>query len=450
MTVTLALGGDAIVTRRFGRVDRDDVTAMLSPFETADCGLLHLEGTVCDRADEAVVPSAEAGGTWLRGPPGVATDLANAGVDVVTHASNHALDFGRGGLAATHEYLALAGVAVAGTGSTLADARLPTYCEVAGARIGVVSASTAFQPAARAGEQRRDVRGRPGVNPLRTHFEVGPNRLAQVRDLAKATGQWIVPGNGEILVHPPGLHNSVTRYVERDEPGIERVLDERDRAGNVRAIEEADRQADVAIAHVHTHAWARDGDLSDPPAFVREFARECVDAGADVVLCQGSHAPLRGMERYAGALICYDPGTLFDTAESSERLPADFYERYAPDLDASATPGEALASRGLGELGEDESEAAYGSAVENPPGGYFSGDVVGTVVVECTFDGDLDLERVELLPGELLDGRRSHDGLPARVAGARAADLLEYVDELSTPFDTRVDVEDGRGTVQPA
>lgn len=149
-------------------------------------------------------------------------------------------------------------------------------------------------------------------------------------------------------------------------------------------------------------------------------------------------------------MICHDPGTLFDTAESSERLPADFYERYAPDLDAGATPGQALAARGLGDLGEAESEAAFGTAVENPPGGYFSGDVLGTTVLECTFDADLALDRVELVPGALLDGRRSYDGLPGRVTGRRASEILEYVDELSSAFATAVTVTGDRGLVEPA
>jgi poly-gamma-glutamate capsule biosynthesis protein CapA/YwtB (metallophosphatase superfamily) len=449
MTVTLALSGDAILTRRFAPVKRDDFWTMLAPLWDADLGLTHLEGTLCDLVDHDVVPAAEAGGTWLRGPPAVAADLTWAGIDLVTHASNHAMDFGRGGLVATRRALDDADVASAGTGRNLADARLPTYCEVADARVATVSMTTSFQAGARAGEARRDLRGRFGVNPLRYHYEMGPDRLARLEDLAEAMGHWITPGDDEWLAHPPGLHNSPVRVVPSDEPGVRRVLNERDREGNLRAVAEGARQADLTVAHVHTHEWTTDGDLSDPPGFVRLFAHNCIDAGADVVCCQGSHAPLRGVERYDGAAIFYDPGTFFDMAGTSERLPADFFERYAPDLPPTATPGEALAARGLtdGADGEDD-ESAYGDAVSNPAGGYFSGDVLGTTVPVCEFDDDLDLDRVELVPGELADDPTVAEGLPVRVRGERAREVVAHVDDLSAPFDTSVRFEDGRGVVE--
>lgn len=56
----------------------------------------------------------------------------------------------------------------------------------------------------------------------------------------------------------------------------------------------------------------------------------------------------------------------------------------------------------------------------------------------------------ELVPGALLDGRRTYDGLPGRITGRRASEIREYVDELSSPFDTAVSVTDDRGLVEPA
>ncbi len=233
---------------------------------------------------------------------------------------------------------------------------------------------------------------------------------------------------------------------------MERVVDEADRQGNLRAVAESDRQADLTIVHVHTHQWDTAGDLSDPVPFLPPFARECVEAGADLVVCQGSHAPLRGIELHEGRPIFYDPGDFFMMSDTVERLPAAFYDRYASGLDvhpADGMPGEALAARGVSsQFGEDDdSEADYGGKVENPPGGYFSGRELGNVVPVCEFDDDLSLSSIELHPGVLEDSPTVYKGVPTRATGSKARRIIEYVDELSERFGTDVSFENRIGVV---
>lgn len=454
MSLSIAVSGDSIVNRRVSVCDDPDFRALVERIREADVGFTHLEVNLLEYDDPNVYPAREAGGTWMRAPPEVAEELRWAGFDLVSHASNHALDYGYGGLDSTWAALDDAGVSYAGTGRDLADARLPTYREVSGARVALVSATTSFTPQSRAGESRRDLQGRPGVNPLGYHFEAGPEYRERIEDLATAMGYWVTPQDGTWLFNPPGLHNTVFRVDERDEPGLGRVLDESDRAGNLRAIAEGARQADVTVAHVHSHEWATDGSLADPPGFLRSFAHDAVDAGADVVVCQGSHTPLRGLERYQGQVIFYDPGDLFSMSDTTERLPADFFERYGGALDAPerATPGEGLAARGLGDLVGDDVDAAddsaYGGAAANPEGGYFSGAVLGTVVPVCGFDDDFALERVDLYPGTLRGEPTLYDGVPVRASEERAREIIEHVDDLSTAFDTDVDYRDRRGVVE--
>ncbi len=109
----------------------------------------------------------------------------------------------------------------------------------------------------------------------------------------------------------------VYRFHTGEEPGVRPVLAEDDRAGNLQSVREADRQADRTIAHVHTHAWKTDSSMTDSPAFLPPFARECIDAGADVVVCQGSDTPLRGIETYGDGVIFYDPGGLFIMSDTT-------------------------------------------------------------------------------------------------------------------------------------
>ena len=456
MDLSVAVSGDAILNRRVSVLEDPDFVSLIEPLRSADVGFTHLETLLFDYDDPGVHPAAEAGGTWMRSPPFVAEELAWAGIDVVSHASNHALDYGYGALESTWAALATAGIDHAGVGRNLAAARDPTYREVTGGRVALVSTTTSFTRWSRAGEARRDVPGRPGVNPLGYHYAASPASLERIRDVAEAMGLWITPGgDGEWLLNPPGLHNTLYRFVEDDDvDGIQPVLDEADRRDNLRAIEEADRQADLTIAHVHTPEWDVEGDLSDPAPFLPPFARDCVDAGADVVVCQGSHAPLRGIDVHEGRPIFYDPGDLFMMSDTVEALPAEFYTRYADRLDghpADARPGEALSARGISaQFGEgDDSQSDYGGRVENPPGGYFSGRVLGNVVPVCTFEQG-DLLEVELHPGVLRDSPALYRGVPVRASGSAAEAIVEYVDDLSTPFGTDVAFEAGVGVVDLA
>lgn len=455
MSFDIAVSGDSIVNRRISNCEDPAFRDLMETFQSADLGFTHLEVNLLDYDDPNVHPAAEAGGTWMRAPPEIAEEFKWAGFDLVSHASNHAVDYGYGGLESTWDALDEADVSYAGTGRNLADARLPTYREIPGARVALVSMTASFTEQSRAGEARRDIQGRPGVNPLGFHYEAGPERMEQLKTLAQEMGLWVTPEGDEWIFNPPGLHNTVSRYVESGEPGIRRVLDEDDRRGNLQAVQEGARQADVTIAHVHTHEWDVDGELKDPPDFLTEFARDCVDAGADIVVCQGAHTPLRGLEQYEGQVIFYDPGDFFSMSDTTERLPAEFFDRYGGALDRpeTATPGEGLAARGLSNLVGDEEEqdeegSAYGGEQLNPPGGYFSGEVLGNYVPVCEFADDMTLERVEIHPGTLRGEPTLYDGVPVSAEGERAREIIEHVDALSGAFDTDLRYEDGKGVLE--
>ena len=75
-----------------------------------------------------------------------------------------------------------------------------------------------------------------------------------------------------------------------------------------------------------------------PAAFVIEWARACVDAGADIVTASGPHM-MRGIEIYNGKPIFYSLGNLWFEFETVDLLPADSYEMW--DLDSQAlTPAD--------------------------------------------------------------------------------------------------------------
>lgn len=438
---SLVVTGDTILNGRVSDVGDARFGAVAAALQNADVTITHFESLIHDYAGPEVYPSAEAGWTWMRSPRSTVDELRWLGVDAVSLASNHSLDYGVGGLRSTWEALDSAGIAHAGTGLDLGTAREPVYVFRGGRKVALLSMTTSAPPSARAGHARPDLRGRPGVNPLGFQYHVDSATLQTIRSVSTALGFWVEQTRAtQWLVHPPGLHNSGTTF-HLDETLSEPRLrvDPDDARGNLAALADAVARSDIAIVHIHNHEWDPATGLSVPPRFVTEFARRCVDTGAAVVVVEGSHAPLRGTELYGDGVIVYDPGELFMMSGHVTKLPYDFYRRYAPDLPTppyEASMGDVLRARKV-----------RGPAVESPPGGYRTGDVDAGVVVETRFDDDCRLREVRLHPFDRSRRSGEHGGLPRAVDGDQAERVIRQLDDLSRPFQTRVRMDAGIGVL---
>jgi poly-gamma-glutamate capsule biosynthesis protein CapA/YwtB (metallophosphatase superfamily) len=137
-TITLVAVGDLMLARDL--VTLMDRYGTTYPFEhvapvlsDADITVANLEGTFTDRgtaADKKYV---------FRTPPRDAAGLALAGIDVVSLANNHALDYGPEGLRDTIATLDAAGIAHCGAGKDDAVARRPAFLEARGLRVAFLS-----------------------------------------------------------------------------------------------------------------------------------------------------------------------------------------------------------------------------------------------------------------------------------------------------------------------
>ena len=223
--------------------------------------------------------------------------------------------------------------------------------------------------------------------------------------------------------------------------------DERDLTGNCRAIRDADERADFVVAHLHTHEFRVGGDIGDPPAFVATVAHACIDAGADIVVVQGTHSPIRGVELYDGRPIFHDPGDFFRMADTVERLPADFYYQFEDALEvhpADATPADGFRAR---KGGDGPGPDTPWLGIRNPPGGAMAGSVTGNLLPVCTFE-DGDLSRIDLYPGTWPDDPPAVNvGIPVRARGETAERIVADVAEKSAAYGTDVRFEDGRGVI---
>jgi poly-gamma-glutamate synthesis protein (capsule biosynthesis protein) len=128
MTATLALAGDTMLGRGVADVLRADPRApLVSPevaehMRSADALVLNLECCISDRGAPFPDPDKP---FFFRAPPVAAERLAELGVDAVTLANNHALDYCVDALLETLSLLDAAGIGTVGAGENEQMARTP-------------------------------------------------------------------------------------------------------------------------------------------------------------------------------------------------------------------------------------------------------------------------------------------------------------------------------------
>lgn len=136
----LVFGGDVMLGRLVDEWylarGRSPFTALAPILRAAELCAVNLECAITDRD------------TWYTGPPKAfyfrarataAAVLADAGIDAVSLANNHALDAGEGGLRDTLALLDAHGVAHAGAGADLASAARPALLTRGGRTIALLS-----------------------------------------------------------------------------------------------------------------------------------------------------------------------------------------------------------------------------------------------------------------------------------------------------------------------
>ena len=77
--ITLALTGDAIITRRLSVYEEPDFLELIDLIRGADAAFTNLEVLFHDYEP---YPAHQSGGTWMRGEPILAKELVWAGIDL--------------------------------------------------------------------------------------------------------------------------------------------------------------------------------------------------------------------------------------------------------------------------------------------------------------------------------------------------------------------------------
>jgi poly-gamma-glutamate capsule biosynthesis protein CapA/YwtB (metallophosphatase superfamily) len=131
--VKLALAGDTMLGRSVaedilrGRAPDSLVSSEVAAVaREADLFVLNLECCVSERGERWADPAKP---FFFRAPPRAVELLVHLGVDCVTLANNHALDFGREALLDTFEHLDAAGIRWVGAGPDLERAQTTVALE---------------------------------------------------------------------------------------------------------------------------------------------------------------------------------------------------------------------------------------------------------------------------------------------------------------------------------
>ncbi|MEW6439966.1 MAG: CapA family protein [bacterium] len=132
--ITIAAVGDvAFAGPRADRPSPELFRAVLPCLTGADLAVANLESPLLENGKP--IP----GKCTLRGSPGWAAVLREAGIRLVTLANNHVMDYGEEGLSATLAALAAAGVRHVGAGKNRVEACAPVFLEVGSARLAVLA-----------------------------------------------------------------------------------------------------------------------------------------------------------------------------------------------------------------------------------------------------------------------------------------------------------------------
>ncbi len=256
MTITLV--GQSMI-RADPRVDSPEAVAAIGSLVKGDAAFTNFEAAIYDPAKGQTTADGR-----FASPPGAMEALQSFGFSILSLANNHAFDIKTTGILNTLTTAERLRIAHAGTGLTLGDAQRPFIVNTPKGKIAFIALASGL-----IGEGRASA-SQPGVNELRV--------------------------NGSTP----------------DAEDVRRILEQ---------VREARKSADIVIVSQHNHLYPGVEEPADfrqlllselparlaPPEWLNPWARQLVDAGADVLAFHGPPF-LHGLEIYKGKPIFYSLG----------------------------------------------------------------------------------------------------------------------------------------------
>lgn len=425
---TFIATGDSFMTRRLPKEGYPGFSEIQNIIAQHDVRFNNLEITIHNQEG---YPSAFSGGTWAMAEPEILDDLKRYGFNLYNTANNHSFDYGCGGVLATARYLRERDMIFAGTGETLWEAAAPAYLETPNARVALIAASSSFHESGAAGNRSINMIGRPGLNPLRykTTYHVEKEYFDVLKEVAEKThmnaGQnyTIACGYDNPLPEDELAMDKLSfKLADKTKKRTTPLKKDMDRM--IANIQEARRQADYVLVSIHHHSFSGENPVN-PAEFLKIFAHECIDAGADVILGHGPHE-LQGIEIYNGKPIFYSLGNFIFQTETVKLQPADAFQNKSMPHDTM-----------IGQYMNQRSN--------NGTRGYCVLENIWRTVMAGFTAEDGKITQIQLYPVTLRMGApRSKMGIP-HIAEDNA--VLHYLDSLSQPFGTKLTIHEHMATI---
>ncbi|MFC1989217.1 CapA family protein [Chloroflexota bacterium] len=254
-TITLIAVGDLII-------DRDEPTTIfdhvVNVLRSGDITFANCDQAYSDKGSPYV---GLIGGPFYRvlpSDPKNITALVYAGLDVVSFANNHTMDFGPEALLDSIDRLHSEGIQVVGAGKNIAEARQPVILEKKGNRVGFLAYGC-----------------------------VGPESTEATENRA-----------GHVPIRAWTIYKQVD-YQPGNPPQIITLAYKDDLSDMEQDIRKLRSQVDVVVVSFH---WGLHHIPAQIPMYEFELGHAAIDAGADIIL--GGHAHiLKGIEVYKGKVI---------------------------------------------------------------------------------------------------------------------------------------------------
>ncbi|MBY5775271.1 CapA family protein [Rhizobium leguminosarum] len=394
---------------------RHDLKAMSDPrlievaqiLKSCDVAFTNLETTIHGRH----------GGWPLKGTyfgssrPGVLAALKELGFNSLALANNHAFDLGPPGILSTLEEVAAQDFLHAGIGIDQRHAAKAQKKLFGSRRVALIAMDAGPGPSFMYAENASEGRmARPGINRLNVSrvfdleagiFNVLHSVQERFRSSALERANYAQPEDPPRLNGQDEIDFYGTVFRKSDTSDRRLVVDRHSASAQLSTIaQEAGRDAFV-IVYLHHHHW--EPSWQQVPSWVREFAHDCVNAGAGLFVSHGAPV-LQAVEIYRNTPIFYGLGNFLFHTEKEERE-------------------------------------------WSPP------EVWKSVIATCSFGSGGRLEDICLRPiviggiEALLDPACDRLPFPVLADGKMAAGILEDLAERSTDFDTLLSLDNGIGRI---
>jgi len=263
-TVTLMTGGD------IGPVyePTEEFAALIAPvLKQADVRLGQCERTYSERG---WMPQYSTGptGQHSRLHPKLAGVWDAAGIDIVSVASNHAMDWGPEAMLDTVEMFRGKGKQVIGGGKDGDEARKPAIVEKNGVKIAILAYCSVLR------DGQAAAKGKAGIAPLRAHTHYAAEEFQ--------------PGTPPRVISIP--YEEDVKAMQED-------------------IRKAKQQADAVIVSIH---WGLRLVPKTICTYQPPIAHAAIDAGADLILGHHAHS-IKAIEVYKGKVCFYSIGNFMTT-----------------------------------------------------------------------------------------------------------------------------------------